>query len=349
MKPTIKHITPFDASQEYSIGFYWTGSRAYGNRLVIYDAESMGVVYDETIHTYALSHPVPAGTLTNGKKYLAQVSVYDYQNVYSELSNKYAFYVFSKPTFDFTNISDNQEFASSSVQAIVEYSQTEFEDIGSYKFYLYDSNHNTLLISDQMYSRSDIIYNYKGLENNTFYYIQCIGVTANGMPIQTPEKKIFIKYENASLYARFFAEPDKKHGGNKWNTNIILIEYNGKETFEFIDNDLINLEDKSIYYDEGFALQNDGAIFIRGKSLYKNNNHIFTGHNKKSNYQVNLYSYIYDDETLRFKLVVNNMITDYILYSDPLNFTNEDMVYITIRKNNDAYSLNAVVEEVVTE
>lgn len=348
MKPIIKPITTFDASNEYPVEFSWSGSRAYGNRLVIYDAESLSTVYDETIQTYALSHTIPAGTLTNGNKYLAQISVYDYQSVNSELSNKYAFYVFSTPTFEFENITDEKTFDSSSVQAIVKYSQAEYEYISSYKFYLYDANNNILQISDQMYNRTDIVYSYKGLENNTYYYIQCIGVTVNGMPIETPKVKIFIKYENASAYARFFAESDVKHGGNKWNTNIVLIEYTGNETFEYIDGNYINLEEKVIYYDEGFSMLDDGTIVINGKSLYKNNNHIFSGYNKDSSYQVNLYSYIYDD-VLRFKLVVNNSMCDYVLYSNPMVFTNDDDIEIRIRKSNDVYSLETYIEGVKVE
>ena len=354
MKPVVKQIIPFDADNEHKIEFSWAGSRVYGHKIEIYDNETNEKVYpltdDEEFTTYALYHTLPAETLINGKKYSVQVSVRDYQEVYSEWSDKYSFKVFSTPEFIFENITEeNKQFTSSSVTARVKYLQKEYEDIGSYKFYLYDSNNNVLQISDTKYERDEINYTYKGLDNNTFYYIQCIGVTANGMPIDTGKVKIFIKYENTSIYARFFAENDVQHGGNKWSTNIVLIDYTGNKTFEYVDNDYIDLTNDKIYYDNGYTIPNDGAIIISGKSFYKNNNHILSIYNKDSIYQINLYSYIHDDTTLRFKLVVNNMINNYILYSKPMIFTNDDNIEIRVKKNNDVYSIETYIEGVLVE
>ena len=357
MKPIIKQIVPFDARYEYKIEFSWAGSRVYGHKISIYDNETNEKVYPPTDEaefiSYALYHTLPAETLTNGKKYSVQVAVRDSQGEYSEWSNKYSFQVFTKPDFVFENIENEQEISNSSVITRVRYSQKEFEDIDSYKFYLYDSNDNVLQVSDTKYGRDDISYTYKGLDNNTFYYIRCMGVTANGMPIDTDKVKIFIKYENSSIYARFFAESDSKHGGNKWNTNIVLIDYTGNKTFEYVDDSYINLTNDVIYYDKGYTIPNDGAIIISGKSFYKNNNHVLSMYNhkdeQKSVYQINLYSYIYDDNTLRFKLVVNNMINNYILYSKPMVFTNDDNIEIRIKKNNDVYSIETYIEGVLVE
>lgn len=349
MKPVVKQIIPFDADNEHKIEFSWTGSRAYGHTLKIYESDTLNLVYEKTVETYALSHTIEGKTLTNGKKYLVQVSVYDYQKVSSEWSDKYSFHVFTTPEFMFKDIKNEDIFKNSSIITEVIYSQPEFEDIGSYKFYLYDSNNNILQISENKYEREDIIYTYKGLENNTFYYIQCKGITANGMPIDTGKVKIFIKYENTSIYARFFAESDTKHGGNKWSTNIVLIDYTGDKTFEYVDDNYIDLNNNVIYYNEGYTIPNDGAIIISGKSFYKNNNHVLSTYNKDSVYQINLYSYIYDDNTLRFKLVVNNMINNYILYSKPMIFTNDDNIEIRIKKNNDVYSIETYIEGVLVE
>lgn len=349
MKPIVKSIIPFDANYDYNVTFSWSGSRAYGNRIVITNAETLSTVMDETITTYSLSHTIPAGTLTNGNKYLVQIAVYDYQNTSSELSNKYAFYVFTTPTFEFVNIKDNAKFENASVQAIVNYSQLEFEDIDSYQFYLYDKNYNILQITEQMYGRSSIVYTYKGLENDTYYYIQCVGVTVNGMPIETDKIKINIKYENNSAYARFFAEPDPKHGGNKWSTNMTLIESTSEEEYKYIDGTHIDLRENKIFYDNGFILENDGCFVIKGKHLFKTN-HIFSVYNQELPiYQMNIYSYLYDDTTLRFKVVANNSIDKYIIYSLPMTFTDEDEIEIRVHKKNNIYSIETYIEGVKVE
>ena len=41
----------------------------------------------------------------------------------------------------------------------------------------------------------NICYTYKGLDNNTFYYIRCMGATVNGMELDTGYVEIHIKYE----------------------------------------------------------------------------------------------------------------------------------------------------------
>ena len=184
MKPIIKTITPFDAENDNcNIEFVWNGNRPYANRLIIYNAETMNQIMDEKIFSYSLSHLLLKGTLINGQSYFAQISVFDEYGTESELSDKYQFYVFSSPIFEFNNISDGDYIENSSITVNITYQQKEFENINSYKFYLYDNNGNLIQTSDIFYNDSDIKYTYKGLENNSNYYIRCSGTTVKGMPI----------------------------------------------------------------------------------------------------------------------------------------------------------------------
>ena len=50
----------------------------------------------------------------------------------------------------------------------------------------------------------DISYTYKGLDNNTVYYVRCIGVTVNGMELDTGYVEITVKFENPNTYARIY-------------------------------------------------------------------------------------------------------------------------------------------------
>ena len=50
-------------------------------------------------------------------------------------------------------------------------------------------------------------------------------------------------------------------------------------------------------------------------------------------------SRIYPDNKLRFKLTVPNGVGNYILYSEPLEFGNDNMVTLAVRRINDVYQI----------
>lgn len=57
-----------------------------------------------------------------------------------------------------------------------------------------------------------------------------------------------------------------------------------------------------------------------------------------------LSSHIYSEGKLRFKLLVPNGVSNYLLYSDEQVFTNEDMITIAIRRKNNIYQLKVFIE-----
>ena len=57
-----------------------------------------------------------------------------------------------------------------------------------------------------------------------------------------------------------------------------------------------------------------------------------------------LSSHIYCDGKLRFRLIVPNGVSNYLLYSDEQVFENEDIVTIAIRRKNNMYQLKVFVE-----
>ncbi len=50
-----------------------------------------------------------------------------------------------------------------------------------------------------------------------------------------------------------------------------------------------------------------------------------------------LSSRIYTDNTLRFRLLVPNGVSNYLLYSEPQVFENKDMLTIAVRRKNNVY------------
>ncbi len=338
-KPTIMKISPFDANYDYEISLSWTGNRSYANRIIIFDNETNDVAFDDTVSSFELKHTIPAHTLENNKKYVIQAQTYDVENIPSALSNKVLFYTFATPDFYFENLSENSVISSSSFTATVQYYSDDWENISKYAFYLYDASKKQLLKSNEMTDDLEIKYIYKGLDNNTVYYVRCIGVTVNGMELDTGYIEVTVKYENPNAYARIYATPIPSQGCIQVSTNLIIIQYNGTEEFEYIDG-MIDLRDKTLYYEDGFLIEDDFTVIIRGMNLWQNAD-IFKMSN--DNHGLTLSSRIYNDGTLRFRLVAPNGIGNYLLYSEPQVFDDTDMVTIVIRRKNNSYQLKVFI------
>lgn len=339
-KPTIAKISPFDANMDYEITLLWMGSRAHANRIIIYDNDTNNVVFDDTVSSFSLKHTIPGCTLKNNKKYTIQAQIYDVENIPSALSNKVLFYTFVTPDFYFEDLSEHPVISNSSFTATIHYYSEDWEEISKYKFYLYDASRKQLLQSIEMTDDYDISYTYKGLDNNTIYYVRCTGVTVNGMELDTGYVEITVKYENPNTYARIYAAPLPSQGCIQVASNLIIIQYNGTDEFDYADS-MIDLRDKTLYYDKGFLIENDFTVIIRGINLWQTAD-IF----KMSNeiYGLTLSSRIYNNGKLRFRLMVPNGIGNYLLYSDEQVFGNEDMVTIAIRRKNNTYQLKVFIE-----
>ena len=207
-KPIINKITSVDALKDYTVTMTYNGNQPYSNRLIIYDGNTLGVLYDEpedvlydgTTTSFLLKHTIPANTMVNGKKYAVQVQFFDADGVASALSDKYYFWTLETPLFYFEGMKVEEEevniIKSASLEVNVHYSQSNWEDVKSYKFSIYDDTKSLLSESDVMYYSGTLSYVYRGLLNDTTYYIRCTGITDRGIELDTKYVKIFAKYEN---------------------------------------------------------------------------------------------------------------------------------------------------------
>ncbi len=341
-KPIVNKIIPFDAEINKEISFTWNGNQSYANRLIIYNADSMETVYDKKITTFTHSHTIPAKTLKNGKKWIAQFQTFDIDDSKSDLSDKLYFQTFKTPLFYFYGLENGQTIHSASYEAQIYYLQEDYEDIQSFRFYLYDGTKTLLKESDTLYDSEHIKYIYKGLDNHTVYYLKCHGITANGMEIDTDYVEIYTDYKMPSTYGIIYAENDPLHGYIKYHTNIKVIQYNGNKTFNFV-NGMIDLrnDNDGIYYDEGFVIEDNFTLKLRGMYLNQTAK-ILELRNTK--YSLTVESFLYDDGTTRFKLTVPNGLGNYILYSDAISFQPTEMTCVWIRRINDIYQLEILVD-----
>jgi len=341
-KPIVNKITPFDAATEKTVSFSWNGSQSYANRFIIYHADTMDIVYDRKISTFPHTHIIPAGTLANGKKWLAQFQTFDINDAASELSDKTYFQTLKTPLFYFYGLADGQTIYSASYDAQIYYLQENYEDIQSFKFFLYDGTRTLLSESETMYDSTKIRYQYKGLDNHTLYYFRCHGMTVSGMEIDTGYIQIYTDYRRPGKYSIIYAENDPLHGYIKYHTNIVVIQYNGDKSFSF-ENGMIDLrgDNEGIYYDTGFVIDGDFTLKLRGMYLNQTATILEL---RNTRHSIIVTSYLYEDGTTRFKLDVPNGLGHYILYSNAIAFNSTDMVCIWIRKVKDIYQLEVIVD-----
>lgn len=321
----------------------WNGNQSYANRLIIYNAETLKVIYDKKINTFLHTHSLPAKTLKNGEKWIAQFQVFDEDNIGSDLSDKLFFQTFKTPLFYFYGLKEGQTIRTASYEATIYYLQENYEDLQSYKFYIYDGTKTLLNESDTLYDSYNIKYTYKGLDNHTVYYLQCHGITSNGMEVDTGYIQIYTDYKMPSTYGIIYAENDPLHGYIKYHTNIKVIECGNKDKVFKFENGMLDLrnDDEGIFYNEGFVIENDFTLTLRGMYLNQTAT-ILELRNTK--FSITISSYLYGNGTTRFKLTASGGLSNYILYSKPLTFKEKDMVCIWIRRINDIYQLEVLIE-----
>lgn len=340
-KPILTRISPFDSVKEKVVSFSWTGNQSYANRLVIYDANTLAVVYDVKVTSMTYNHTIPSNTLANGKKYVAQCQTFDVEDISSDLSDKTFFATYETPEFYFYNIENEQTIKAASYEAIIYYYQPDYEEIQSYKFYLYDGTKTLLSESDTLYDGNSVKYTYKSLENHTKYFIRCFGTTVNGMEVDTGYIQIYTDYKVPSSYGLIYAENDPLHGYIKLHTNITIIECSDDKIFNFQDG-MIDLRNDAIHYKEGFVIPDNFTLILRGMAL---NQTATLLEMSNTQYTITISSYLHDDGKTRFKLTVPNPLGNYILYSNPESFDENAMVGIWVRRINNVYSLKVFVEE----
>lgn len=342
-KPTIMKITPLDATKDNIISMSYAGNLPYSNRIIISDAMSLAVIYDNTATNtnFTIEHTIPANTLVNGKKYVIQGQVFDINGNASVLSDKSYFWCLATPLFYFSNVTDGEVFDTASIYANLSYEQSDFEDINEYRYYLYDDVKNLLLESETFYGIDNFSYAYRGLNDDKFYYIRALGNTINGLQLDTGYIKIFINYENPEDYKLIQAECNDKNSIVTYQTSFVVINPTTHSSEYEYNNGWIDLTNKTLVYDENFVVSGDFTMSIRGKEMYKNATVLKCSNSEKG---FTLSSYIYDDGKMRYKLTVPNGLCNYILYSEPISPGQNDIVSVHIRRINNIYQLYCFVE-----
>lgn len=335
-KPQINRIAPFDAANDTTISFRWTGFQPYANRIRIYDNSTLDMVWENQIDSMLSQHPIPAHTLENGKTYLLQCQVMDSAGNQSEWSNKYYFKTYTTPLFSFDNISNDETITTSSCHLSVFYYQQEAEPLYCYRFALYDSQRKLITETGDSYITDSITHTFRGLDTEASYLVRCYGTTQNGITVDTGYIRIHVDYGFKSYYARIYVENEERTGGIHYRTNLNVILPDG-DNYQYEDGK-INLVDKSIVYQSGFKINSDFTLKLSGSCLYRQGT-VLTMNNQDGS--ITISAYVYDDGAIRYRLLAPNGISTYLIYSNPIICGADDLITLAVRRQNHLYTLQA--------
>ncbi len=342
-KPIINYIYPFDATQDKRITFTYTGDLPYKNRLIIYDAETLSVIYDVTSASRVLYCTLPAGICTNGVKFAAAIQCFDANNVASGISDKTYFWCMDQASFYFSNVESGDVVSTSSLYAELLYYQPQDEGLMQFQFFIYDSKQVLLAESQVYYSTDYLTYKYSGLENEKIYYIRAKGLTQYGTELDTDfiEIDVHIDYDDTG-FTLIDVDCNENSSIVTYYTNFVIVNSIEDGSLYEYEDSYINLTNTSLHYASGISVSGDFLLCIKIKEFFDTATLLEAADDF---YGFTLSSYVYDNDELRFKLTVPNGLTPYILYSEPFIPGPTDIFIIYIKRVNDVYQLYVYMTE----
>lgn len=275
--PSLRKVLPFPATEEYTFKFDVSGisQQIFYNELEIkLSSDTSQVIYKQQIQEFRYEHTVPMNTLTNGNQYVATVKVYNSADTLIGESSPIFFYCLSLPTLTIPTIV-NGEVGNQTVLFTGTYSQLEGELLESFQFVLYDDNQNTITQSPIIYSDT-IQYEFSELESREKYYIELKISTVNEMVHTTG----LIEFTPRYVAPRFNSAIELHNLPNEASIsvrcNVIrIIGVPDIEPIIYTDDDMMDLRENGIWFDEGFKLRGNFTIqmwvrdIVDGSTFFK--------------------------------------------------------------------------------
>lgn len=268
--PIIKKIPAFDPRENYSVVFQYEGNQAVKNRAVIIDNDTYQTVYDHEQERMRLDHVIVANTLKAGKSYQIKIKVYDGFGNESDFSTPVLFYCFTKPTFKFSNLTNDMIHRTAVLPVKVSYSQAEGETFRECQIVLYTHDYVLSSTSDILYDVSNLSHTFRGLKNESVYYLRATGKTTHDMDIDTGYIKVNIqyimKYSNVILRVKNLPEI----GSISLSSNIIDIGYEFENDNWYLKDGELVIYDNSLTYLSGFSAPSEYTVFCKARKIIPN-------------------------------------------------------------------------------
>lgn len=270
MQAIIYQIEPFDAEQGTTIRFNWHGSQVFKNRCIIQKNESGEQVYDQTIVSFKLEHPIdPAqANLENGTKYNAFIIVYDHDNTPSDIQPiGQPFICLKKPVFAFSNLSEGQTMETSALSFNLKYEQEQGELLDSWSITIYNHELSQLATSGVKYETQDLTFSFNGFLSKMEYAARGMGRTVNGIVLDTGYVNFSVVYTVADVFNLIELTNLPRIGAIHVKSNLVVAE--GKldhGELRFVDGEYLDLMDNTLTYSEGFLYKGDFSqvVYFKG-------------------------------------------------------------------------------------
>lgn len=353
MQASIYTIEPFDANVGTTIRFAWSGNQAFGNRCIILDNETNEEIYNHYIDSFRLEHDIDltqiieGQSLTNGKKYIAFITVFDKDGNESELQSFGTLFLCLKtPEFAFSNVVQDQILASSKYNFQLSYSQEDGELLDSWQITIYDMTNNQLSTSSVKYDTDNIAYTFTGFTSKAQYKVRAFGSTVNGIQLDTGYIVFSVSYDMAAVFSMLDVTNIPENASILIHSNVISAD--GKAEFEpvtYINGQYVDLTNNSITYDEGFLLEDDFSLVLYAFNIKPNNPFFeFSAKDDSSFKGVVTYRVGYIDSYEwkgQLELRISSGVgSDYLCYSTTIPaISNDTLVGFCIVRKNGLYHI----------
>lgn len=353
-QPVIYTIKSFDAGVGADIPFTYNANQVFGNEMIIYDNDTGTQVYDvKTANSMVLAHTIAANSgLANGKYYACKVCVFDKDGVASAWSELKTFYCFATPTWGFANLTASQIISTGEYTLRLNYTQANSEPLNTWQVMLYDVNKTLLTQSAELYSTDGYTYTVKGLENGTQYFARAIGVTLNGMTLDTGYVPFSASYIVPSSWAYVDLANDKQDGSIRISCNIKIVvgETEGGDPV-YIDDSMIDVRGsgKCVKFVDNYVIPSGFSLRLLGKD-FANGENIVEMDDGRATVQIKYIEGYFDSFSktdkcayLLLRAKQGNMI--YTCMSEPAVLPEDKMVYISMRRSKTLWELDFEAQE----
>lgn len=273
---SVNSIAAFDSANERKITFRYEGNQCIANTITVYNSSTNASVYSHRVTSFALSHIIPAGTLTNGVSYYVKITAHymdgsNEASVTSAASN--VFMCLATPTWSFTGITNDSIVNNATLSLVMTYVQAQNEEMNEFYIEVYNASHNLFHQSAAIYDVSSA-YTVTGLEDDSVYYLRAHGTTVNGLVVDTRDVspndiKITVSFTLSDVYSLAYLENLPDRGVIRVTLNVASVDGSsgsGKD-FSFVDNEYVDLTNDSLIYSKNVVVSGDYSFLIEGKGF----------------------------------------------------------------------------------
>lgn len=348
MYVTIHPIIPFDGTIGTDIPFTWNGNQIYKVRCIIKENESGKTVYDNTVSSMKPYYHMDSDSgLINGNYYVAFITVFDINDVESELPGTGTpFYCFSTPEFSLS-ISDGDVLRSSSYEASLTYSQAEHEELNSYEITLYTYQKTLLWSSGPQYDPALPAGLLTNLENAAQYYVRATGETVHGILLDTGYLLFSVSYTQAQVWTPLEINNLPQIGAIEIKSNIVsALGIPASADVTYLENRYVDLTGGSVTYDAGFEAEGD---FCKILLFHRPRRNASILHSTGGNLDVNIYyrcGEFADSNgfSAYFELIASDSITRYVQLSNYLPIPDDSQQFaLAVNRIGAFYELKAIL------